>query len=249
MATSLLANFAIRQIGLSIAQGVWSGSTIAVSFIWGAAIFAEPTKSLVLSLVALGVLGVGIALISLAGSGIFKTESGYEALIATNSDEEKPQSTLLTYFIGLTAAIGLGFTNGSVLAPIHTVKNDAEKVGYIASFGLGLLIVTPVFATIYFLILRKTPTYNSLQMEDWLPVRGLVSGLMWNIGNFCSICATILLGFTLGFPLTQTALLVGGFWGIVLFKEVTGLKSIGVFVLGCLVLIGGAVLLALYSKK
>lgn len=93
-----------------------------------------------------------------------------------------------------------------------------------------------------------------------LPLRAGLAGLMWNIGNWASLYALQYLGYTVGFPLTQCALLLGttrnsllnlsgGFWGIVLFKEITGVRRILLYVVSCLVLISGAILLGLYGKK
>jgi multidrug transporter EmrE-like cation transporter len=41
---SIFSIYAIRFMGLSVAQGLWSGLTIVVSFLWGAAIFRDPVK-------------------------------------------------------------------------------------------------------------------------------------------------------------------------------------------------------------
>ena len=47
---------------------------------------------------------------------------------------------------------------------------------------------------------------------------GLAAGCLFSSGNFFSIYATQFLGLTIGFPLTQTALLVSGLWGLFFFK-------------------------------
>jgi len=249
MASSILAVYAIQNIGISVAQGLWSGSTIAVSFIWGAAIFHEQTNSIGLSILALVIIGIGIAGISISGSELMaKVDKEYETLLnetETLQETSSERSPRLKFIIGVSCALGLGITNGSVLAPINGF-DAVQQIGFIASFGCGLAIVTPAFALPYFLFQRKWP---DIQMEDWVPFRAFISGLMWNIGNFCALYATRFLGFTIGFPLTQTALIVGGLWGIFLFKELTGWKRIGLFALGVTVLIGGAVLLAIYGKK
>jgi len=107
--------------------------------------------------------------------------------------------------------------------------------------------VTPVFALVYFLVFKKKFMLELKFSVVALP--GLLGGFVWNIGNWASIFATLFLGYTVGFPLSQCALLVGGFWGVVLFKEITGVKRISLFVASSLVLIGGAVLLGLYGNK
>jgi len=105
--------------------------------------------------------------------------------------------------------------------------------------------VTPLFAVVYFVGFQKKPVWNVKKIL--LP--GILGGLGWNVGNFASIYATINLGYTVGFPLSQCALLVSGFWGILLFKEMTGVKRIGLYLVSALVLLGGAILLAVYGRK
>jgi len=53
--------------------------------------------------------------------------------------------------------------------------------------------------------------------ETALP--GLGAGVLWNIGNVGSIIATANLSLSIGFPLSQLALLVAGFWGLTIFNE------------------------------
>jgi glucose uptake protein GlcU len=70
---------------------------------------------------------------------------------------------------------------------------------YLPSFGIGVAIVTPVIAFFYFLVKREMPVFH-LRVAL---VPGLITGILWNIGNVGSIVATMYLGLTIGFPLTQ----------------------------------------------
>ena len=54
-------------------------------------------------------------------------------------------------------------------------------------------------------------------------------------------------GEAVGYPLSQSALLVAGILGIIVFKEVKGGRKIAGFLLCGLILLGGAVLLAMYG--
>jgi len=56
------------------------------------------------------------------------------------------------------------------------------------------------------------------------------------------------LGLTIGFPLTQCALIVSGLWGIFYYKELNGWKTITQFFVGVAVLLPGAVLLGIFGK-
>lgn len=74
-----------------------------------------------------------------------------------------------------------------------------------------------------------------------------LSGAFWNIGNMASIVATEKLGLTVGFPLTQCALLVGGLWGVFYFREIVDPHKIGAFFCSAVILLAGAALLGLYG--
>ena len=74
----------------------------------------------------------------------------------------------------------------------------------------------------------------------------MVSGTIWNIGNVGSIYGIQDVGYAIAYPLMQTALFVGGLWGILAFKEIAG-RAIGVFFSASVVLMIGALLLVLYG--
>jgi len=190
---------------------------------------------------------IGIAGISVAGSDLLvPVQSNDESLNLTGEPIEGVSGTTTRRkLFGLFCAALLGIPNGSMLAPIHYAPESASGINFLISFGIGVLAVTPLFAVTYFVGFQKKPVWNVKRVL--LP--GVLAGLGWNIGNFASIYATINLGYTVGFPLSQCALLVSGFWGIVLFKEMTGWKRIGLFILSALVLVGGAAILAVYGRK
>jgi len=168
---------------------------------------------------------------------IASDDSGYSTI---GAERPRSKSRLLGYF----CAAFLSITNGSMLAPIHFAPSYAQGINFLVSFGIGVLAVTPLFAVIYFVAFNKTPKWDFRNIL----APGLMCGLGWNFGNWASIYATTYLGYTVGFPLSQCALLVGGFWGIVLFREITGWKRIGLFVISAIVLLGGAVMLAFFGR-
>jgi glucose uptake protein GlcU len=253
--SSILSVFAVNYSGLAVSQGIWAGCTIIVSFFWGSVIFHQELESLGLSLVGLVMLMVGIAGMSIAGSELLSKNNFKElssvglednSIISSNL-EEQPNTNNRKKLIGYICAATLSLTNGSMLAPIHYAPPEAQGINFIVSFGIGVLSVTPLFSVIYYMILFQGT------VPQWKPkillLPGLAAGLGWNIGNFASIYATAYLGYTVGFPLSQCALLISGFWGIALFKEITGWKRILLFVVSSIVLFGGAVVLALYGRK
>ena len=74
-------------------------------------------------------------------------------------------------------------------------------------------------------------------------------GFLWNFGNVGSMLAVASpLGLTVGYPLCQCALLIGGCWGIFYFKEITERRAIVLFFVSAMVLLSGATLMALFGK-
>ena len=144
-------------------------------------------------------------------------------------------------------SVFLGLLNGSMLVPMQYVPPEDQGITYLYSFAIGVIIVTPVIVSIYFGIeyLRKRQVPKFHFKITVLPA--LLAGLLWNIGNYFSIYATIYLGLAVGFPLTQMALVVAGVWGMLIFKEIKKFSGILQFFLSAFVLLVGAFLLAIYG--
>lgn len=70
---SILSIFAVNHIGMSIAAGIWCGTSMITSFLWGVIVFEKdhPVKSLPLAILALGILILGTSIISLANRPYF----------------------------------------------------------------------------------------------------------------------------------------------------------------------------------
>jgi len=264
---SILSIAAINYLGMSISVGIWCGVTVITSFLWGALAFPSdnPVKNFPLSIVALMLLIIGIIGLSISDSSFIKDlgklrkshmdinnvestqtldgsplllrSSEYRKSISTSSKERSHKEII----IGLLCALILGVMNGSMMVPLHFTPPDATGINYIVSFGIGVLIVTPICSILYFVFRWRVP---KLQVRVAL-LPGLITGFIWNVGNFCSIYATLYLGLTIGFPLTQLALVVSGLWGIVVFHELSGLRTLSIWTLSLLILLGGAALLAL----
>lgn len=73
VSASILSIFAVNHIGMSIAAGIWCGTSMITSFLWGVLVFEKehPVKSLPLAILALGILIVGTSLIALANRPYF----------------------------------------------------------------------------------------------------------------------------------------------------------------------------------
>lgn len=83
---SLCSVNAIKYLGLGIAQGIWAGLIILVSFLWGAVVFRDPVKSLWLSILGLVLIGFGI--VGIATCKTEKKEEKKEENLALNEEIE-----------------------------------------------------------------------------------------------------------------------------------------------------------------
>eukprot|EP01113_Clastostelium_recurvatum_P042841 TRINITY_DN6986_c0_g1_i2.p1 TRINITY_DN6986_c0_g1~~TRINITY_DN6986_c0_g1_i2.p1 ORF type:complete len:371 (+),score=66.57 TRINITY_DN6986_c0_g1_i2:321-1433(+) len=286
---SVLSFFAIQYIGLSIAQGTWSGVTILISFLWGAFKFQNHVNNVFLAIFSLVLLMIGVAGLSLCKNrfyifepypsssssssssspqqiqeerspmirgqytGVYNDDddmsrsSFYPSAHPSSSQEASVASIRLlfknTKLLGTVCAVGLGLLNGTLMVPMQYLPKGMSMMMYTVNFGIGVIIVTPVVAIIYFALKRECPEFNPKVVA--LPA--FIGGILWNIGNVGSIVATQYLGLTIGYPLSQLALLVGGLWGMFLFKEITGMPSRVQFFIAAAVLLLGALLLSLFG--
>lgn len=129
--------------------------------------------------------------------------------------------------LGLCSALLCGTWGGSCLVPMHYSKGDTNGLGYVISFSVGAMVVTLlmwILRLLYSTIKMKSlseafavlPSFHFKVM--WLP--GATAGALWSLGNVGSIVAVEQLGQGVGYPASQSALLVAGLWGIFYYKEV-----------------------------
>jgi hypothetical protein len=129
--------------------------------------------------------------------------------------------TLRRRTYGILAAVFNGCYGGSVLAPLKFAHGAASGISFVISFGVGVLGITS-FIWIAWWILYKlgiTPhELPSLQLRILL-LPGTISGILWSLGNFCSIYAVIFLGQATGYSACQANIAISGVWGIFYYRE------------------------------
>lgn len=271
MASMLCANVGIQGLGYGTATATWASITMAVAFVWGTAGFGEKPSSTLGAVIAILVLAIGVTGVAAAQSPSLQpppvpaavvegqessptsvgVENGNLPLIGSvnagdDDAEEKllPTPSSFSASAGWCAAVGCGLCNGSLMVPFHyfTEANDTGDSGiaYVACFALGVVVLTPVNFILFFRVpFEPCP---SLQFRE-LSMAGLVTGCFWAIGNVCSTYATYFLGQAVGYPLTQTCIVVAGLWGAFFFGELRGCKALSLFAVSVAAIIGGAALL------
>lgn len=285
---------AIQNVGYAVGMAVWAGGTIVVAFIWGALYFNQVVNSALGSVAAITVLLLGIGTAAAAqstlpqrlaarccpGSATLPSERSElltdkrleNTAVATSPPAGAPAGPNRPV-LGLCCAVTVAFFNGAMEVPFSIYQNDqasASAIGYIVSFGVGLLLVTPVMCGGYVGVRALGGKRPALQprvaavpgatVSAFYPIpapagpttphtmsRTPQTGAMFAIGNVLATWSTQYMGETIGFPLTQLAMMVTAFWGVVLYKEITGTPAVVTLLVGCATIIGGAVLLALYG--
>lgn len=85
------------------------------------------------------------------------------------------------------------------------------------------------------------------KLELQTAYNSLFSGTLWSIGNVANILAVGLVGLAIAGPLAQLAILFGVGWGLFYFKEVKSTGKMVKIIIGGIMLVLGAILLA-FSK-
>eukprot|EP00929_Paragymnodinium_shiwhaense_P004027 TRINITY_DN10473_c0_g1_i2.p1 TRINITY_DN10473_c0_g1~~TRINITY_DN10473_c0_g1_i2.p1 ORF type:complete len:429 (+),score=85.48 TRINITY_DN10473_c0_g1_i2:131-1417(+) len=238
---ALFSFLAIPRCGQASAQAVWSVSAITVSFLWGVlgpAEIAAPLASLTWS--------VGSLVLLVAGALVIVSCDKIAAQLEGTAKEEAAEEEGEDKVTGLLFALAVGLFGGSVLVPFKFIPAEAAGLAALPSFGLGSAVAGALV----------TYGYQTTVKKESFPAvpgdavgAGLASGLIWNLGNICSVVAQgppFNLAYGIAYPILQCAMLFGGLWGIFIFKEIKG-QSVNVFWAGAALLIAGVVVLSLYG--
>lgn len=259
---------AVPRVGLAVGQGVWGGTAIVISFLWGVLVDQDHVRLwlalLALFFLLLGVVGIancdwiGAVMTRLyrggRGSiGLLEQSTGPEALQQSAQDSSAigdysgdvenggdASDGKGQFKVGLICAFCVGVCGGITLGPMSFVSNPNKGLAYLPSFALGAVLASPLVCLLWYSILAQRPVFHC--RRTLLP--GLLSGLIWNVGNLCSLFAIPRIGFATAQPLFQAALLVAGLWGVFVFREITRKSSIIAFFSSGVVLMMGCALLA-----
>jgi len=127
---------------------------------------------------------------------------------------------------------------------------------YVISFAIGAAITTIVGWLLRFLIYsyQKESFKSGYERLPSLHLNkiffpGVLSGLLWSIGNVSQILSVTFLGESIGMSIVQSQMIISGLLGIVLFEEIKGAKNIMYWVLSALVTFVGIIFLSRQHKS
>lgn len=124
------------------------------------------------------------------------------------------------------------------------------------SFAIGAAIAT-VLGWAMFLVIKSYKAGSLKSGSEKLPslhlkkifFPGVLSGILWSIGNVSQILSVTFLGQSIGMSIVQSQMIVSGLLGIVLFQEIKGVENIVCWILSAMLTLAGIVLLSKEHKN
>jgi glucose uptake protein GlcU len=162
--------------------------------------------------------------LELAVIGIAMLASGMPLVTVGEKKDTDKKGYIITVIAGILW--------GSLFVPVRLISN-LETSFFSMSLAIFVIGIGILISTRHFLK-RETLT-------------GIVSGAIWNVGNIASFLTVAALGLTVGYPLTQLALLFNVSWGLLYFKEASKRKSFTAIYVGAAIVIIGSVFLSASS--
>lgn len=166
-------------------------------------------------------------------------------------------------FQGLCLTASVGLLDGSLMAPykLFVLGTTSGGIGsvvpsirtltyaYLEGFGVGILVLFPLLLACQAILWwrRQRNLQGFMKSAKLCVLPGMLSGMMWAVGNTCSVHASEYLGVALGFPLTQSCIVINAFWGVYLFGEMPGMVRRGLCTVGIFAILAGAVVLSHYG--
>ncbi|GAQ77997.1 hypothetical protein KFL_000060630 [Klebsormidium nitens] len=231
-----------KLIGVSLRAGIANGTAALVSFSFG--LLLDPMRrklsNLPLALGGLSLLMAAVVGIAYAGERSFQVEDEYERLLK-GKRSDRVSGTWPGYSAGLFLAVLGGSLTGLTLAPMQYAPYDQRGLRYLPSMAVGIIVLAPVVDLLALAARGKRPELK----PEKAAAPGLAAGLCRTLGLGSGIVSIRYLGYTLAYPILQSAMFVAGLWGIFVFHEMKDPQARRVYWLSGLSMLVGVSLLAL----
>lgn len=129
-----------------------------------------------------------------------------------------------SWSLGLAAALFNGVWGGANLVPSHFAP--VHGVHFVFSFGVGAMVANVVLLASYVAWIKLWGDGRAVPSPEFrvMALPGFISGTLWSMGNFCALYAVSTLGQAVGYSLVQCSVVVSGLWGVLYYRELTGLS-------------------------
>jgi len=231
----------IKCIGLGLGMCLWGATNLLMG--WASGTFglfgveAETVPHPMLNYVGVVLAVFGVVLFVFVKSDATKVQSDVspseqEQLLNLNNSAPVPESTtwvdslgpVQKRLFGCTLAIISGLFYGVNFDPAqYLMDHTSDKSGldYVFSHFCGIYATSTLYMIIYCIFKKNSPV---VYPKVVLP--GLISGFLWAIADISWFVANQKLQMVVSFPLVSAGPgLVASVWGILLFKEIRGVRN------------------------
>ncbi|XP_075607893.1 transmembrane protein 144 isoform X1 [Balearica regulorum gibbericeps] len=239
----------VKTIGLALGLLIWASFNLLTG--WASSRFGwfgiDPEE---VSRPILNYIGAGLSLLSAVIFLFIKTEvqSSSASLESTpllressiNVSEDTSDDSWVNRLspakkrlIGCSLAVVAGILYGSSFVPVLYIKDHGRRnetiytgasqfdLDYVFAHFSGIFLTSTIYFLIYCVVRKNKP---NVYPQAILP--GFVSGVLWAIANCCWFIANHYLSAVVSFPIiTAGPGLVAAMWGVLVFKEIKGLKN------------------------
>lgn len=217
---------AVQHLGVGLPPSLYAASFILMGVLEDLLILGETVGKpglLMLSLCLVSVAAAGIAFSKLLGDDSLKRVP--DSAASSTQAAAPPRK----FSLGLLAAFMVGVFGSFV--PLTSKMAGQSPFAYVASFGIGLMLVHFVLVPILMLVTYGTswPSKDEVALVGVGPY-GFASGVLWGLGNAgLNFALTAGTRFDLAISIYQCGLFVSGVWGIFAFGEIAGDWAIALF--------------------
>uniref|UniRef100_G1KST7 Transmembrane protein 144 n=1 Tax=Anolis carolinensis TaxID=28377 RepID=G1KST7_ANOCA len=265
----------VKTIGLALGLLIWASFNLltgwAISRFGLFGIEPEPVAKPVLNYVGAGLSMLSIILFLLIKNDdegspstseftpLSKDEPKNAAEQGTENKDNvswlKGLSPLKKRIVGCSLAAIAGILYGSSFVPILYIKYHGKRnvpgyegasqtdLDYVPAQFLGIFVTS----TIYFLIYWRAMS-NNVKVDFETVIPGFISGILWAITTCYWFIANGYLAAIVSFPIiTAGPGILAAVWGVLVFKEIKGLKNHVLLIVGFCFIVAG-LLSTIFSK-
>ncbi|XP_014800072.1 PREDICTED: transmembrane protein 144 [Calidris pugnax] len=239
----------VKTVGLALGLLIWASFNLLTG--WASSRFGwfgiDPEE---VSRPILNYIGAGLSLLSAVIFLFIKTEvqSSSPSLESTpllressiNVSEDTPDDSWVNRLspakkrlVGCSLAVVAGILYGSSFVPVLYIKDHGRRnesiyagasqfdLDYVFAHFSGIFLTSTIYFLIYCAVKKNKP---NVYPQAILP--GFISGVLWAIASCCWFIANHYLSAVVSFPIiTAGPGLVAAMWGVLVFKEIKGLKN------------------------
>lgn len=236
---------AVQRLGVGLPPSLYAASFIITGVVEDLVVLGHSVASpalLILALCLMCVAAAGIAFSKVLSDREAKRSSPATRWQSLPESDEHARVSRSSFTLGLVAAFMVGVFGSFV--PLTSKMAGQGPFDYVASFGIGLLLVHIPLVPALMLVAygRSWPSSQEAALAETAPY-GLVSGVLWGLGNAgLNFALTAGTRFDIAISIYQCGLFVSGLWGILVFGEISGCGPIALFC-GSAVLLFGSIAL------